>query len=198
MASRGSVDSMFEEIAPEGRMAARTVAALLILTGLGIVAASVDELTRRCGDEIAGECVSRSSAGVLLTAMSVVLIGLAVVIWRRVSRRPTDAYGSVRYVWALGSMFTVASIVLASRIPAFTCDRGRLDDLLDLCMHPPTTSEPHRWLLAKQAMVAVAIVGGIAIGARPRWVRVTAPITAATWLGAMGWLVVATLVRDAA
>ncbi len=186
-------DTASDDITAEGRLAALTVAALLVLTGLGIAGASWDDVWERCG-QIAGECVSRASSAVLLVAISVVTVGIGIAVARRVPRRPVDADGSSAWVWALGAMFAVASVVIATRIPAFTCSRGRLDDLLALCMHPPSTSEPQRWMLAKQAIVVAGAIAAIAIVARPRWVSVSAPATAVVWLGAMTWLVIETLV----
>ena len=186
-------DTAYDDITAEGRLAALTVAVLLVLTGLGIAGASWDDVWERCG-QIAGECVSRASSAVIVVASAVVMVGFGIVVARRLPRRPVDADGSSAWVWALGTMFAVASFVIASRIPAFTCARGRLDDLLDLCMHPPSTSEPQRWVLAKQAIVVAGAIAAVAIVARPRWARVTGPATAIVWLGAMTWLVVETLV----
>ncbi|HYG71274.1 MAG TPA: hypothetical protein VEC15_03175 [Actinomycetota bacterium] len=183
----------YDDITAEGRLAALTVTVLLVLTGLGIAGASWDDVWERCG-QIAGECVSRASSAVLLLAISVVMVGFGIVLARRVRRRPVDADGSSAWVWAVGAMFAVASFVIASRIPTFTCARGRLDDLLDLCMHPPSTSEPQRWVLAKQAIVVAGAIAAVAIVARPRWTRITAPATAVVWLGAMTWLVLETFV----
>jgi hypothetical protein len=81
-----------------------------------------------------------------------VVIGAAVAIvvgalaWRRVSRRPVDPYGFSRFVWCFGVLFALGAVFTASRIAAFTRARGRFDDLLEPCLHPPSTSEPSRWL----------------------------------------------------
>ena len=183
-----------EDITAQGRLAGRTVAVLLAASGAGIVLASWDELWERCG-EIAGECVSRSASAVLLSAVSLLAVAVGVLVWVRVRRRPIDPYGSSRYVWALGVLFALGVVFVAGRIPAFTCARGRFDDLLELCMHPPSTSEPARWLFVKGAILAAGFVAGAVIAARPRWVRITALTTVIAWLGGAGWLVVETLVR---
>jgi hypothetical protein len=57
-------------------------------------------------------------------------------------------------------------------------------------MHPPSTSEPARWIVVKNALVGAGLVGAAAIAALPRLVRVTAPIAALTWFGVLGWVVV--------
>ena len=186
--------SSAEEISAEGRLAGRTVAILLVATGAGSVAASWDDLWRACG-EIAGPCVSRSASAVMLSAVSLGIAALGVLLWIRIGRRPIDAEGSSRSVWALGLLVALGAAFAASRIPSFTCARGRFDDLLELCMHPPSTSEPARWLLAKQALVVAGIVGGLVVAVRPRWVRMSAPLAALLWLGGAGWLVFETMVR---
>jgi hypothetical protein len=195
MSKRTTADEALDDVTPEGLVAGRTVGALLVLTGIGIVAVSWDEVWARCG-ELAGECVSRSSGAVMLTLVALVVATVGVVAWWRTGRRPVDDYGSSRWVWALAAMLVVAAALIASRIPAFTCARGRLDDLLDLCMHPPSTSEPASWVLAKQAVVALGAVGGILVATRARWVRATAPLTALVWIGAMTWLLTETMVLN--
>ncbi len=167
------------------------------MTGVGVIAASWGALWQRCG-EIAGECVARSAGAALLTMASVVSVGVGVAIWWRIRRRPVDPSGSSRYAWALGVLFAFGLVLAASRIPAFTCKRGRFDDVLELCMHPPTTSEPARWLFVKEAVVGLGLLGGMGIAIRPRWIRVTAPLGALAWFGGAGWVVAETLFRHGA
>ena len=188
-----AIDQALDDITPEGRIAGRTAGALSVGSGVAAIAVSWDDLWRRCGDELRGPCVSRSASAVLLTATGVVALALGVLAWRRVGRRPVDAYGSSRWVWALGALFALGAVLVASRVPAFTCARGRFDELLELCMHPPSTSEPSRWLLGKEAIVVAGIVGGLVIVARPRWVRVTAVLAAGLWLGGLGWTLLETM-----
>jgi hypothetical protein len=57
-----------------------------------------------------------------------------------------------------------------------TCARGRLDTVLDLCMHPPSTSEPSSWTWVRLASAAVGLAGGAVIAVRPRWAWATAPL----------------------
>ncbi len=71
-------DTAYDDITAEGRLAALTVALLLVLTGLGIAGASWDDVWERCG-QIAGECVSRASSAMLLVAISVVMVGFGIV-----------------------------------------------------------------------------------------------------------------------
>ena len=54
---------------------------------------------------------------------------------------------------------------------------------------------PHELELMRGAGLVVAgAIAAVAIVARPRWARVTAPATAVVWLAAMTWLVLETLV----
>jgi hypothetical protein len=182
------------EITAEGRLAGRVFAVLLVATGVGVLAAGWDDLWRRCG-QISGPCVSRAAGAVLLSVAAVVAIGVGLFTWRRVARRPVDPEGSSRFVWWFGLLFLLGGVFAASRIPAFTCSRGRFDELLELCMHPPSTSEPSRWSWAKDAVVAGGVVGALAIVARPRLARVGIPAAALVFVGGTGWLVLDTLVR---
>lgn len=182
------------EISHDGAVAGRTSSAVLIVTGIGVIAASWAALWQRCG-EIAGECVSRSAGAALFTMASMVGVGVGVGIWWRIRRRPVKSSGSSRYVWAIGLLFAFGLVLAASRIPAYTCERGRFDNVLELCMHPPTVSEPARWMFAKEAVVGLGLLGGVGIVARPRWIRVTAPLGALAWFGGAGWVVVETILR---
>jgi hypothetical protein len=182
------------DITAEGRFAGRAFAAVLVITGAGVIAASWDELWRRCG-QVVGECVSRSAGAVLLTGLSVLAVAVGAFTWWRVSRRPVDAYGSARFVWWFGVLFALGAAFAAARIPAFTCARGRFDELLELCLHPPSTSEPARWGWAKDAIVAVGLLAAIVVIARPRFARITVPLSTAVFAAGTGWLVVETLVR---
>ena len=186
-----------EDLSPPGRIAAWTIAGLLALTGLATIAAAWDEVWQICGDELRGECVSRSSAAILASGGATVAIIVGIVIAVRTRRRSVDPEGSSRWVWLLGAMTVVGSIVIVGRIPAFTCDAGRYDELLGLCLHPPDTSEPQTWVAERIAVVVVGVAVGLVVAMKPRWIRVTAPIAAAVWLVGFGWLIADTLVRHA-
>ena len=184
-----------DDLSPEGRFAAWTIAGLLAVTGVATIVAAWDEVWQICGDELRGECVSRSSAAILASGAATVAIIVAVVIGVRTRKRTTDAEGSSRWTWVLGAMTIVGAVVMSGRIPAFTCAEGRYDDLLGLCLHPPTTSEPTSWMIEKSAIVATGVVLGFVVAIRPRWIRVTAPLAALVWLGGFGWLIADTLVH---
>jgi hypothetical protein len=184
-----------DDLSPEGRIAAWTIAGLLAVTGIATIVAAWDEVWQICGDELRGECVSRSSAAILASGAATAVIVVAVVIGVRTRRRATDPEGSSRWTWVLGGMTVVGAVVISGRIPAFTCVRGRFDELLGLCLHPPSTSEPSSWMTEKGAIVVAGVVLGLVVAARPSWIRVTAPLAALVWLAGFGWLIADTLVR---
>ena len=177
------------EIAPAGALAGRVLALVLAGSSVVLVVASWEDLWRRCG-EVAGPCVERAAAAGLLAIASLIAAACGVGIWLRIRRRPVDADGSSRYVVALGILFAAGLILLAARIPAFTCDRGRFDTPLQLCMHPPSTSEPSSWLWAKKAIVVLGLAGGVVIAARPRMVRLSVVAVIVAWAGGFGWVTV--------
>jgi hypothetical protein len=181
------------EITAEGLIAARAFAVTLIASAVAIVAVSWDDIWRVC-NEIAGPCTERSSGAIILSLASVVAVGGGVGIVLRTRRRPVDPDGSSRYVWALGVLLALGAVFIASRIPAYTCSRGEFDDVLVLCQHPPTTSEPSSWLLPKKGIVAAGLALGVLVAARPRWVRLTAPLAVAVWAAGFGWLIAETMV----
>jgi len=180
------------EISREGVFAGRVFSATLIVSAVALIGLSWDDIWRVCGS-VYGECVERSAGGMILTIGSIAAIGWGVGILLRIRRRPVDASGSSRYVWALGALFALGGIFIAARIPAFTCERGHFDDALAVCMHPPSISDATSWLLLKEAIVVIGLVGGVAVAARPRNVRVTAPVSVAVWGAGFGWLIVDTM-----
>ena len=185
---------MLDDISPEGALAGRTLAVVLAASGVALVVASWGDLWRRC-EPLASSCNEHAAAAGLLTIFSVLAIGGAVGLWFRIRRRPVDAMGSSRYVWALGVLFAVGVALIAARIPAFRCERGRFDDALQLCMHPPSTSDPASWLWAKKLIVVLGLVGGVLIAMRPRAVRFTMWVAVLAWTAGLGWEAIDVVVR---
>jgi hypothetical protein len=182
-ASDVRVREVVTEISPEGRIAGLTVAAVLVVSGIVVLAAGWDELWRRCG---ASEGCTTSAAAGLASLSSIAAIVAGAWMWRRIARRPVHPEGSSRHVLGLAALFGVGLLLLAWRIPAFTCERGRFDEVLRLCMHPPTTSEPVRWTLLKLACVTLGLGGAAAIALWPKWVRLTAPVSTVAWATGVG------------
>jgi len=184
--------AIVSEISPEGVLAARVFSATLIVSAIALIGLSWDDIWRVCG-AVYGGCVERSAGAMILTMLSVAALAWAVGILVRIRRRPVDPSGSSRYTWALGVLFALGGIFIAGRIPAFTCDRGHFDDALAVCMHPPSISEATSWLLLKEAIVVIGLLGGVLVAVRSRNVRVTAPVTVAVWGTGFGWLIVDTM-----
>ena len=185
-------DAVLTEISPEGALAGRIFAVTLLVSAVVMIVVSWDDIWRVCG-EVAGPCVERSAGAMILTMCSVAAIAWGAGILLRLRRRPVDPEGSSRYVWALGVLLALGGIFIAGRIPAYTCARGRFDDVLVLCLHPPSVSDPTSWLLLKKAVVAVSLVVAVLVSVRPRNVKVTAPFSVAVWAVGFGWLLADTM-----
>ena len=140
-----------------------------------------------------GPCVERSAGVVILTMGSIPAIAWGVGILVRIRRRPVDPAGSSRYVWALGVLVAVGAVLIASGIPAHTCARGKFDDVLVLCQHPPTVSQPTSWLIWKGVIGAIGLLAGALVAVRPRFVTQTAPIAVIVWAVGFGWLIADTM-----
>jgi hypothetical protein len=186
------VDAVLVEISPEGAFAGRVFAVTLLVSAVAMIVVSWDDIWRVCG-VVAGPCVERSAGAIILALCSVAAIAGAVAILLRVRRRPVDPEGSSRYVWALGVLVGLGGVFIAGRIPAYTCDRGRFDDVLVLCMHPPSTSDPASLLFLKRAVVVGALAAAVVVSIRPKLVKVTAPVCVAVWAVGFGWVLADTM-----
>lgn len=174
------------EVTREGAVAGYTVVAVLVGSGIVSIATGWDELWRRCG-RASGGCETSAAGAGLVTIVS--LAGIVAGLWFawRLRRRPVHPEGSSRAVVGPAVVFALGMLLLAWRIPAFTCARGRLDDVLDLCMHPPSTSAPASWTWVRLLLVGAGVAGGVLIAVRPRWALATAPPAVLAW-GAGLWL----------
>jgi hypothetical protein len=190
--SKDRAGAIVSEISPEGVLAGRVFSATLLVSAVALIGLSWDDIWRVCG-AVYGGCVERSAGAMILTMGSVAALAWGVGILLRIRRRPVDRAGSSRYVWALGVLFALGGIFIAARIPAFTCDRGHFDDALAVCMHPPSISDATSWLLLKEAIVVIGLLGGVVVAVRSRNVRVTAPVAVAVWGAGFGWLIVDTM-----
>ena len=185
-------DAVLTEISPEGKLAGRIFAVTLLVSAVVMIIVSWDDIWRVCG-VVAGPCVERSAGAIILTLCCVAAIAGAVAILLRIRRRPVDPEGSSRYVWALGVLVGLGGVFIAGRIPAYTCDRGRFDDVLVLCMHPPSTSDPASLLFLKRAVVVGALAAAVVVSIRPKLVKVTAPVCVAMWAVGFGWVLADTM-----
>ena len=190
--SRDRADVVLSEISREGAHAGRVFSLTLLASAIGLIALSWDDIWRVCG-AVHGDCVERSAGATILTMGSIAAIAWGVGILVRIRRRPVDPSGSSRYVWALGVLFALGLIFFSGRIPTFTCDRGHFDDALAVCMHPPSISDATSWLVLKEAIVVIGLVGAVLVSVRPRNVKVTAAVTVAVWGIGFGWLIADTM-----
>ena len=186
------MDEVLTEISPEGKLSGPIFAVTLLVSAVAMIVVSWDDIWRVC-NAVSGPCVERSAAAMILTMCSVAAIAWAVGIFVRIRRRPVDPEGSSRYVWALGALVALGGIFIAGRVPAYTCARGRFDDVLVLCLHPPSTSDATSWLLLKKAIVVVSLIVAVLVSVRPRNVKVTAPLSVAVWAVGFGWLLADTM-----
>ena len=181
------------EITAEGLLAGRVFAVTTIVSAVAMVAVSWDDIWRVCGG-LSGSCVERSAGAIMLSLASVAAAGWGIGILIRTRRRPVDPEGSSRYVWALGVLLAIGAILIASRIPAYTCARGEFDDVLVLCQHPPTVSEATSLLLWKRVVVVLGLALGVLVAARPRLLKLTAPLAVLVWAAGFGWVIAETMV----
>jgi hypothetical protein len=186
------VDVIVTEISPEGKLAGRVFAGTLVVSAVAMIVVLWDDIWRVCG-EVVGPCVARSAGAMILAMCSLAAIGWGAGILLRLRRRPVDPQGSARSVWALGVLVALGGIFIAGRIPAYTCAQGRFDDVLVLCLHPPSTSDAVSWLLLKKAIVVVSLIVAVPVSVRPRNVKVTAPLSVAVWAVGFGWLLADTM-----
>jgi hypothetical protein len=190
--SQERADVILSEISREGALAGRLFSLTLLASAIGLIALAWDDVWRVCG-AVNGDCVKRSAGAMILTMGSIAAIAWGVGIFLRIRRRPVDPAGSSLYVSALGVLFALGWIFIAGRIPAFTCDRGHFDDVLGVCMHPPTISGAQSWLLLKGTLVVIGLLGGLLVSVQPRNVKLTAPASVAAWGIGFGWLIVDTM-----
>jgi hypothetical protein len=181
------------EIAPEGALSAHVLAFVLAATGVAYAVAASDELWRRCG-RADGSCATSAAAAALVTMGALVSVAAGVALERRIRRRPVDPHGTTGYVVGLGVLFAVGLLLVAWRLPEGVCDRGRYDPILDLCLHPPTTSEATNLVPIKAALAALGVLGGVLMAVKRRWVALWAPLAVLAWVAGAGMLLVDTLI----
>ena len=181
------------EVAPEGALAAHVLAVVLAATGVAYAVAASDELWRRC-DRADGSCETSAAAAALVTMTGLGLIAVAVLLERRLRRRPRDPEGGTGYVVALGVLFGAGLLLVAWRLPEGVCERGRYDPILNLCLHPPTTSDATNLIPLKAGLAALGVAGGALMAAKRRWAAAWVPLAVLAWIAGAGVLLVETLV----
>lgn len=194
-----------DPIAPAGRTAAFVTALCLVVAGLAFAEASIDELF--CRGRVLGGGNPRTSQGaqsecdaiaglagvVIFLGIGAVATGLA--IWWRVRRRHVFADGGTGWRWGEGVMTAIGLIVLATRIPRYSCPGGfELDSLFGLCISAATRLDAAEYGMERMLVIGAGLVLGVALAKLP-WIPryVAAAITLVAWFAGMGRLLYDTM-----
>lgn len=194
-----------DPIAPAGRTAAFVTALCLVVAGLAFAGASIDELF--CRGRVLGGGNPRTSLGaqsecdaIAGLAGIVIFLGIAaaaagLAIWWRVRRRDVLEGGGTGWRWSEGVMTAIGLMVLATRIPRYSCPAGfELDSLFGLCISTATRLDAAEHGLERMLVAGAGFVLGIALAKLP-WIprAVAAMATLVAWFAGMGWLLYDTM-----
>lgn len=175
-------------------LAARSFGALLLVSGVGAIVAAWGDLWTTCG-ALDPTCERRSAAAGLLSIAAAFATagGIAVLVQTR--RRGERAHPvSALYPWGLAILMAGGFFLVWTRIPTWTCDVGRFDPTLRLCLKASSRTTPTSHLPLKVGILVLGLVAGAIVGSLPRWVRILAPATALVWLFGIGWVLLDTMV----
>jgi hypothetical protein len=182
------------EITTAGRIAGYTSAACLVVTGAGYLVFSIDELT--CSP-VYPPCARYAPGGIIIAIGAGFMLSFGVVMGVLVRRRAVSEAGTSGYTVLLSFLFVAGILGVVARIPTYTCPTGtHVDPLAALCISDRTRFDATSWLWLKWALVVGATSVAATVIWRPRWVRVTAPIAAASWFAGLGWLLIETVGRN--
>ena len=182
------------EITPAGRLAGYTSAACLVITGATFLVFSIDELT--CNPLYAA-CSRYAPGGIIIAIGAGAMLVIGVVMALLVRRRAVSEAGTSGYTVFLSALFVAGVLGMVASIPAYTCPSGtHLDPLAALCINSKTRFDATSWLWLKWIIAVASFVIGATLIWRPRWVRLTAPIAAASWFAGLGWLLTETVGRN--
>jgi hypothetical protein len=182
------------EITPAGRIAGYTSAACLVLTGAAYLLFSIDELT--CNPLFAA-CARYAPAGIIIAIGAAITLVFGVVMGVLVRRRAVSEAGTSGYTVLLSALFVAGILGIVASIPPYTCPAGtHVDPLAALCINTRTRFDATSWLLPKWGLAVAAFVIGTTVIWRPRLVRITALVAAASWFAGLGWLLTATVGRN--
>jgi hypothetical protein len=182
-------------ISPRGRLAAYVVAGCLVAAGIAFVVSAYDEL--RCPYR-ASVCSTTVGVAGIISAIAVGVAGAGVAALVSLRGRPVLGDGYEGWVIVEAGLALVAAAVIALLVPSRTCPPGfRLYRTFRMCLD---LSAPGRRVAAHQQIwlqwlvfIAGALVALVVLRQRrlPRWVPTL--LTASIWAGAMGWLLVETV-----
>jgi hypothetical protein len=181
-----------QPISPEGRIAAYATLGSVFVAGLvwAIQASRVSFCLHRCA-------VNPAIGGViaLLTIGATIV---TVMLIRSVSKRPVDPAGDTGWTYGLTAIFVIGIFVaVATGIPRLTCPVGSHLAYSGYCSGPHDAHlDPRNWELLKRLIYLGAVIVGLTVIRRRRWVRVTAPVASLVWLAGTGFLLMRALVRS--
>jgi hypothetical protein len=173
------------------RIARLATPACLVVTGVGFLLASWDELT--CvGDSI---CANKAAVAALVSIGCLIAIGWSG--WRgwRILRTPADELPDGP-AWGLGILFTVGAIATALLIPVARCPEGvHLDRIFRLCIEGTSrlAAVDQTWL--KWLVAVVGVAGGGAMIWMRRWLMGRTVLAVLVWAFGVGWLLRDTMFR---
>ena len=155
---------------------------------------SIDELT--CNPLFAA-CARYAPAGIIIAIGAALALIFGIVMGVLVRRRAVSDAGTSGYTVFLSVLFVAGILGLVAQIPPYTCPAGmHVDTLAALCINARTRFDATSWLWLKWSLAAGAFVVGATVIWRPRLVRLTAPIAAASWFAGLGWLLSETVGRN--
>jgi len=182
------------EITPSGRIAGYTGTACLVITGVAYLLFSIDELT--C-NPLYPPCARYAPGGILIAIGAGFMLLFGVVMGVLVRRRAVSDAGTSGYTVFLSVLFIAGILGIVTAIPSLTCPPGtHLDPLAALCINTRTRFDATSWLWLKWGLLVAAFAIGATFIWRPRLVRFTAPIAAASWFAGFGWLLAQTVGRN--
>jgi hypothetical protein len=182
-------------ISPRGRLAAHVVGACTVVAGIAFLVSAFDEL--RCPYR-ASVCDTTVGFAGIISAIALGVTGVGIGAFVSLRGRPVLREGYEGWVIVEAGLALVAAAVLALLVPSRTCPPGfRLYRTFRMCLDPASpgrrvAAHPQIWL-QWLVFVAGATVALVVLRQRrlPRWIP--ALLTAAIWAGAMGWLLVETV-----
>ena len=174
-----------QPISPAGRLAAlTTIGSVLVSSAVWLLVAG------RIAMCTTG-CTVAQGFGALVLFVAVPVAVAAVALLRHTLPRPVDPSTDAGegWVWGLAAIFALGAAAGAASIPTLTCPPGTTLSVFGFCAgndgaRIPATS--WRWL--RWTIGGAGVLIALTLIRSRRWVRVTAPVAAAVFLGGTGVL----------
>jgi hypothetical protein len=174
----------------------------LLGAGGGTIAFAWDELTctrlvapgpERSAPESVCDVVSGIGGVVTLLGAALAIGGVVILVALR-GREVTD-HGHRGWRWALAVTFAVGALVLITRIPGETCATPDATPYSGMCIDDEGGGRyaAASWKWAKTLATVLTPVVATGVVARRELIWLGVPLTLATWLVGVGWLLVDTI-----